>query len=81
MHIKICIFVPLSYIYTCMYIFKGSDTDTGATVSYTKKGDKMNSEQISGICKKFLQSSGDYLYIHVYICIYIYMYIHIYVYI
>jgi hypothetical protein len=36
----------------------GSNTDTGATVSYTKKGDKMNEKQISSICKKFLQSSG-----------------------
>ena len=32
--------------------------DTGATVSYVKKGDKMGDKQISMICKQFLQSRG-----------------------
>jgi hypothetical protein len=35
-----------------------TDTDTGATVAYVRKGSKMGDKQIAGICKQFLRSVG-----------------------
>jgi hypothetical protein len=55
------IYINIYILTFVLHIYLGSNTDTGATVSYTKKGDKMNEKQISSICKKFLQSSGDYI--------------------
>ena len=37
---------------------EGSDSSTGATVSYVRKGDKMGDKQIAVICKQFLSSRG-----------------------
>jgi predicted unusual protein kinase regulating ubiquinone biosynthesis (AarF/ABC1/UbiB family) len=37
---------------------EGSESSTGATVSYVRKGDKMGDKQIAVICKQFLSSKG-----------------------